>query len=61
MNESTILIVEDDATLREVLQYNLQREGYRILVAVDGGAALEIAHNSKPDLMLLDLMLPVMG
>ena len=54
----TILVVEDDATLAAVLRYNLEREGYRCLVAVDGARALELARSERPDLLLLDVMLP---
>ena len=57
MPGSKILIVEDDDTLRETLQYNLEKEGYTVLLARDGGAALEQARAVRPDLMLLDLML----
>ncbi|MHB9031839.1 MAG: response regulator [Anaerolineae bacterium] len=53
-----ILIVEDDATLREMLEYNLQRQGYAVSTAADGNAALRQARESLPDLVLLDLMLP---
>ena len=61
MPGSKILIVEDDDTLRETLQYNLEKEGYTVLLARDGGEALEQARAVRPDLMLLDLMLPVMS
>jgi two-component system, OmpR family, response regulator len=61
MPESKILVVEDDNTLREALRYNLEKEGYSVLLAKDGGEALDQARAGKPDLMLLDLMLPVMG
>ncbi|MFM2032414.1 MAG: hypothetical protein RLZZ297_1179 [Chloroflexota bacterium] len=54
----TILLVEDDATLAEALQYNLEREGYQVLTAGDGMTALEIARRDAPDLLVLDVMLP---
>lgn len=54
----TVLVVEDDATLAAVLRYNLEREGYRCLVAADGARALELARTERPDLLLLDVMLP---
>jgi two-component system, OmpR family, response regulator len=60
MSEIKILVVEDDNTLRETLQYNLEKEGYTVSLARDGGEALNQARAGKPDLMLLDLMLPVM-
>ena len=57
---SKVLIVEDDRTLLEVLQYNLAREGYDVLTAADGAAGLETARSGKPDLVILDVMLPKM-
>lgn len=61
MARNKILIVEDDNTLRETLKYNLEKEDYIISMARDGGEALEQARANKPDLILLDLMLPVMN
>ena len=58
-NMSKILIVEDDRNLLETIKYNLLKEGYEALLAVDGGEALEIARKDKPDLIILDIMLPV--
>jgi DNA-binding response OmpR family regulator len=55
-----ILIVEDEVTLQETLAYNLKRQGYEVEVAGDGAAALEVARRIKPDLILLDIMLPGM-
>ncbi len=55
---STILVVDDDPTLLETLAYNLQREGYRVLIAQDGPTAVRLAYSARPDLLLLDLMLP---
>lgn len=60
MAQYKILIVEDDNTLRETLKYNLEKDDYCVITARDGGQALERARSEKPDLMLLDLMLPVM-
>lgn len=54
----TILLVEDDPTLSETLRYNLEREGYTVLPAMDGVVALELARSSQPDLVILDIMLP---
>jgi DNA-binding response OmpR family regulator len=56
--KETILVVEDDLTLLETLEYNLAAEGYEITTAADGLTALEIARKEHPDLVLLDLMLP---
>lgn len=54
----TILLIEDNPTLSETLRYNLEREGYVVLLAEDGIHALEIVHQEKPDLLVLDIMLP---
>jgi DNA-binding response OmpR family regulator len=54
----TILVVEDEPTLRETLAYQLEQEGYRIVTAADGREALERFRSEGPDLVLLDLMLP---
>jgi two-component system OmpR family response regulator len=53
-----ILIVEDDRNLLSTLKYNLQKEGYTTITAVDGAEALDVARREKPDLILLDVMLP---
>lgn len=58
--DTSILVVEDDGTLRELLKYNLQKEGYGVLVAKDGGEALDMYHKHQPHLVILDIMLPVM-
>lgn len=55
---STILVVEDDRSLSEALAYNLRREGYTPVVAGDAEAGVALARREKPDLVLLDLMLP---
>jgi DNA-binding response OmpR family regulator len=54
----TILVVEDEPTLRETLAENLEIEGFRVVTAADGRAALDAFHQSQPDLVVLDLMLP---
>jgi DNA-binding response OmpR family regulator len=53
-----ILVVDDEISLQETLAYNLKREGYLVDVAGDGPAALDLARQSKPDLIILDIMLP---
>jgi len=58
MEMKTVLVVEDEQNLRETLTYNLTREGYHVLSAGDGRTALDIARRERPDLYLLDLMLP---
>src|SRR5712692_10475381 len=52
-----ILVVDDEKDIVDVLRYNLQKEGYRVLTAVNGQEALERA-NQRPDLILLDVMMP---
>jgi len=54
----TILVVDDDPTIRDVLERYLQREGFAVLTAADGQVALQKAGSEKPDLVVLDLMLP---
>jgi DNA-binding response OmpR family regulator len=53
-----VLVVEDDVTLLETLEYNLARQGYEVLSAADGPRALELARQEQPDLIVLDVMLP---
>ena len=55
-----ILVVDDDKNLLDVLGYNLDNDGYNVLVAEDGIQALDVARREKPDLILLDIMLPRM-
>lgn len=55
-----ILIVEDDQTLRETLAYNLSRQGYTVETANDGQAAIDVSRKINPDLIVLDIMLPVL-
>src|SRR5579884_3339217 len=56
-----VLVIEDERALTEVLSYNLQREGYETVVAHDGQEGLRKAQTLLPDLIILDLMLPVMS
>jgi DNA-binding response OmpR family regulator len=53
-----VLIVEDEPTLLETLEYNLTRQGYEVYTATDGLKALEVARQERPDAILLDIMLP---
>jgi DNA-binding response OmpR family regulator len=53
-----ILVVEDEPSLVETLQYNLARQGYQVCTATDGLAALDVARREKPDAIILDVMLP---
>ena len=59
-NKQRLLVVEDETTLREMLMYNLKREGYAVIGAGDGGAALELAREQEFDLIVLDVMLPTL-
>jgi DNA-binding response OmpR family regulator len=54
----TILVVDDEPTLRETLAENLEMEGFRVVTAADGREAIDRFHQSQPDLVILDLMLP---
>jgi DNA-binding response OmpR family regulator len=54
----TVLVVEDEPALRETLAYNLSRQEYRVESVGDGVTALDVARRLRPDLILLDLMLP---
>jgi len=56
----TILVVEDEPSLQETLAYNLKKEGYAVETVGDGRSALEFARRLKPDLIVLDVMLPEM-
>jgi len=58
MAEERILIIEDDADIRELIRYNLTREGYQVSEATGGQAGLDKARSERCDLILLDLMLP---
>lgn len=55
-----MLVVDDEATLVATIKYNLEREGYRVLTASDGEAGLSLTRTEHPDLLVLDLMLPIM-
>ena len=52
------LVVEDDRNLLDTLRYNLRKEGHDVVTAVDGAEALAVARRDKPDLIILDIMLP---
>jgi len=55
-----ILVIDDDPDVGQVLQMTLSRAGYEVVIATDGNAGLQKAHDSHPDLILLDIMLPDM-
>lgn len=56
--DKTILVVDDEKPIADILQFNLIKEGYRVICAYDGDEALEKVEEEQPDLMLLDIMLP---
>lgn len=58
MKGKKILVIEDEKDLAKLLRYNLEKEGYRVIVAADGEAGVSQFKKEKPDLVLLDLMLP---
>lgn len=60
MAKETILVVEDEEHIRELLRYNLEKEGYGVKEAASGEEALQLIRKEPPDLVLLDLMLPGM-
>lgn len=54
----TILVIDDEPAIRDLLKYNLEREGYHIIEASDGIEGINVALEQKPDIILLDIMLP---
>jgi CheY-like chemotaxis protein len=56
---TTILIVEDNEMNRDMLSRRLERAGYTVLIAIDGETGIEVARSSGPDLILMDMSLPV--
>ena len=58
MASKKIVIIEDEPDILEVLSYNLKREGFTVLATHDGDSGLSLVRNEKPDLVILDLMLP---
>jgi DNA-binding response OmpR family regulator len=60
MAQEKILVVEDDKEIVKLLKYNLEKEGFRVLVAADGEAGLSAARKERPELVVLDAMLPKM-
>jgi len=60
MTAGKVLVVEDEPDLREILIYHLKREGFKVYASGDGWESLLIAQREKPDVVLLDLMLPTM-
>ena len=61
MSVKKIVVVEDEPDILELLSYNLRREGFEVLVALDGAKGMSLIQKIRPDLVLLDLMLPGIG
>ncbi|MDD5288134.1 MAG: response regulator [Dehalococcoidales bacterium] len=59
-NAPLVMVVDDEPTLCSILQRILQKDGYRVITACDGMTALELVKQTKPDLVVLDIMLPGM-
>ena len=60
MDQRTVLVIDDEQPIVEILKFNLTKEGYAVLEAYDGAAGLSLALEKNPDLILLDVMLPKM-
>src|SRR5262249_4876914 len=58
MPKETILVIEDDSDIVEIIQYNFEREGYRVITASNGEKGIDAVISRKPALIILDLMLP---
>src|SRR5438105_14755017 len=61
MNHATVLVIDDEKDLLELVRYNLEKEHLDVITATDGQSGLEIGLKHKPDLVLLDLMMPGMN
>jgi two-component system, OmpR family, response regulator VicR len=57
--QGKILVVDDEQPIADILKFNLEKEGYEVICAWDGAEAVRLAYEEKPDLILLDLMLPI--
>lgn len=58
MAKERILVVDDERNIVELIKYNLEKEGYEVICAHDGNEAISVARQDKPDLIILDIMLP---
>ncbi len=58
LSNGTVLVVDDEENILEAIKYTLVKEGYKVLTANDGEAAIQVAREKSPDLMILDLMIP---
>jgi len=57
----TVLVIEDEAHIRRVLEYNLKLDGFQVYLAEDGAAGLNLAREKKPDVIMLDWLMPKMN
>ncbi|MDF2840651.1 MAG: response regulator transcription factor [Clostridia bacterium] len=58
--ENKILVVDDERPISDIIKFNLEKEGYKVIVAEDGQQAINMTYEHKPDLIILDIMLPIM-
>src|ERR1700680_313080 len=58
MNKGTVLVIDDEKDLIDLVRYNLEKEGYDVIAASDGQAGLDVATRHRPELVVLDLMMP---
>lgn len=58
--KETVVVADDDPRLLRLVQFNLQKEGYQVMTASDGGKALRLAESESPDLIILDIRMPIM-
>ncbi|MDF2520229.1 MAG: response regulator transcription factor [Clostridia bacterium] len=58
--ENKILVVDDERPISDIIKFNLEKEGYKVVVAEDGQQAINMTYEHKPDLIVLDIMLPIM-
>ncbi|MGH9066085.1 MAG: response regulator transcription factor [Acidimicrobiales bacterium] len=61
MPEATVLVVDDDPVIQKLLQVNFEMEGYTVLIAGDGLSGLDQARRARPDVVVLDVMMPGMN
>jgi len=59
--DTTVLVADDDAAVLNLVRFRLERDGYRVLTAGDGVAALELALSEQPQVCVLDVMMPKLG
>ncbi|GAB4133857.1 MAG: hypothetical protein Fur0041_06430 [Bacteroidia bacterium] len=60
-NKRKILIIDDEPDIREFLHYNLSKSGYEVFTAENGKAGLQLAYEQRPDLIILDVLMPVLN